>query len=185
MLIWIFTRIKPKTKVSDLRVHTYSKLGALMVASNKRLIANLTPTKYHDTIVAVLGHMPTQQGIKNLAASLGFSEEMLAVKRQSSQKGGGKGSVQTALPQAFAARARQLQQQVQTLRPAQLPRSRLPRSRLHRHSEQASTPPQLQRRQQGEQAAQAPQLQRRQLHPLHQLRRQQREQSCFSKCLAA
>ena len=105
MLIWIFTRIKPKTKVSDLRVHTYSKLGALMVASNKRLIANLTPTKYQDTIVAVLGHMPTQQGIKNLAASLGFSEEMLAVKRQNSQKGGGKGSVQTALSQAFAASA--------------------------------------------------------------------------------
>ena len=88
-LLWIYTRIKPKTKISDLRVRTYAKLGSLLVTSNKRLIATMMTSKYHDTIVAVLGTSPTPEVIHNLAVSLGFQQDWLMQKKT---KGNGKGS---------------------------------------------------------------------------------------------
>ena len=95
-LLWTLTRIKPQTRIADLRVTRYNKLAELLQTANRRLRQNMTVSKYEDQIEACLGHHPTAEAIAGIAATLGFQQSWLAPPTKG--KGKGKGGVQTVLP---------------------------------------------------------------------------------------
>ena len=73
-LIWVLTRVKPSTKISDLRVDSYSKLSSLLQRAHSRILQSLGAAKYDDKIKTVLGHSPSVDVVEALAAELGFNE---------------------------------------------------------------------------------------------------------------
>jgi len=95
-LLWTLTRIKPQTRIADLRVTRYNRLAELLQTANRRLRQNMTISKYEDQIEARLGHHPTAETIAGIADTLGFQQSWLAPPTKG--KGKGKGGVQTALP---------------------------------------------------------------------------------------
>ena len=60
-LLWTLTRIKPQTRIADLRVTRYNRLAELLQTANRRLRQNMTISKYEDQIEARLGHHPTAE----------------------------------------------------------------------------------------------------------------------------
>lgn len=73
-LIWVLTRVKPFTKISDLRVDSYAKLSSLLQRAHSRIQQSLGASRYHDKIKAVLGPSPSADVVETLATDLGFNE---------------------------------------------------------------------------------------------------------------
>ena len=73
-LVWCLTRVKPNTKMSDLRVETYEALISLLIKAHKRVVSSTGQSKYEDCISGFLGPSPTEQKVSELAISLGYED---------------------------------------------------------------------------------------------------------------
>jgi hypothetical protein len=74
MLLWCVTRVKPATKLLDLRIETYADLCALLSKAKTRIVSVTGTSRFEDTITGFLGLSPTEDKVKSLAESLGYEE---------------------------------------------------------------------------------------------------------------
>ena len=102
-LIWVLTRVKPSTKISDLRVDSYAKLSSLLQRAHSRIQQSLGAAKYDDKIKAALGHSPSVDVVEKLAAELGFNEAWL--DKVAAPKAKAKAAAAAAMPQQGVALA--------------------------------------------------------------------------------
>ena len=85
-LLWVLTRTKPSVKICDLSGATYDQMCGFQVKANRRLVVNIHHVK-HEAMLGELGTTPTAETISELAASLGFHEEWLVVRKPGGRGG--------------------------------------------------------------------------------------------------
>lgn len=76
-LIWMFCRVKPCVKISELRVQTYRELTDLLLKAKKKIATSMGAAKYEDKLILPLGTNPTAEVVAQVAADLGFHEDWL------------------------------------------------------------------------------------------------------------
>ena len=84
-LIWLCTRILPRTKITDLRVRSYDKLSDLLKKSHKRVMSSLPADKGAD-VMKMLGTCPTSEMVDEVCASLNFHPSMAEYEQRKARQ---------------------------------------------------------------------------------------------------
>ncbi|CAE8583523.1 unnamed protein product [Polarella glacialis] len=86
-LLWVLTRVKPTTRVFQLRIKSYFQMFKLFKTANLRLVKRMSQFKYEEEILTPITVAPDDDIINQVSTNLGFQAEWLIHKGKSSGQG--------------------------------------------------------------------------------------------------